>query len=60
MDFSGIIGRLDAEWDTNGFFGRFRNGSFDAGQAQDILDVLRGKKTDDEVSLPKRLVTVLW
>jgi hypothetical protein len=60
MDFSGIIERLDAEWDTDGFFDRVRNGGYDAIQAQDILEMLRTINIEEDQLLPKRLVTLLW
>lgn len=60
MDFDGIIQLLDSEWDTDGFFDRIRNGSYDARQAQDILKILRAIKVDENEFLPKRLVTLLW
>jgi len=60
MDFSGIIERLDAEWDTNGFFDRVRNGSYDAKHAQDILKMLRAINISEDELLPKRLVALLW
>ncbi len=60
MDFSGIIERLDSEWDTNGFFDRIRNGNYDARQAQDILEMLRAINIGEDESLPKRLVALLW
>lgn len=60
MDFSQIIDRLDAEWDTDGFFDRVRNGDYDARQAEGILEVLRVIDIDENESLPKRLVALLW
>jgi hypothetical protein len=60
MNFSGIIERLDSEWDTDGFFDRVRNGDYDAGLAQEILKVLRTIKIGEDELMPKRLVALLW
>jgi hypothetical protein len=60
MDFSKIIDRLDSEWDTDGFFDRVRNGDYDATQAKEILEFLRAIDIDENESLPKRLVALLW
>ncbi len=60
MDFSGIIERLDSEWNTNGFFGLVRNGHYDTRKAQEILEMLRTINIGEDELLPKRLVALLW
>ncbi len=60
MVFSEIIERLEAEWDTGGFFDRVRNGDYDAMQAHNILKMLCALCFNDNELLPKRLVTLLW
>jgi hypothetical protein len=60
MDFNAIIQLLDSEWDTDGFFDRLRNGTYDIGQAQEVLKILQTIKVNENDALPKRLVTLLW
>lgn len=60
MDFREIVARLDAEWDTDGFFDRVRNGDYDDTRAKDILRILRAIDLKEEELLPKRLVALLW
>lgn len=59
-DFSGIIEKLDAEWDVGGFFDHVRNGGYDDMRAKDILKMLRSINFEDSELLPKRLVAQLW
>lgn len=60
MTIAEIIEKLEAEWDTNGFFDRVRNGDYDAIRGQAVLAVLRAIKIGDEDVVPKRLVSLLW
>lgn len=60
MDIGAIIEQLEAEWDTNGFFGRVRNGDYDAARGQEILATLRAISIGDQEMVPKRLVSLLW
>ena len=60
MDISAIVEQLEAEWDTDGFFYRVRNGDYDITRGQAVLVILRAIKIDDEVMVPKRLVSLLW
>ena len=60
MDIGAIVEQLEAEWDTNGFFDRVRNGDYDVIRGQAVLAVLRAIKIGDEDMVPKRLVSLLW
>lgn len=60
MTIAAIIVQLEAEWNTDGFFDRVRNGEYDAIRGQAVLAVLRAIKIGDEDMVPKRLVSLLW
>lgn len=60
MDICAIVEQLDAEWDTNGFFDRVRNGDYDAVRGQVGLATLRTISIGDEDMVPKRLLSLLW
>ena len=60
MDIGAIVEELEAEWDTNGFFDRVRNGEYDAARGQAVLATLRAISIGDEEMVPKRLVSLLW
>ncbi|MGX1320378.1 hypothetical protein AB7M17_003831 [Bradyrhizobium sp. USDA 377] len=60
MTIAAIIEQLEAEWNTNGFFDRVRNGEYDASRAQVVLATLRAIDIGDEETVPKRLLSLLW
>ncbi|MDX3966546.1 MAG: hypothetical protein QHD01_08095 [Bradyrhizobium sp.] len=60
MDIGAIVEQLDAEWDTNGFFDRVRNGDYDAERGRAVLAILRAISIRDQEMVPKRLVSLLW
>jgi hypothetical protein len=60
VSIGGIVERLEAEWDTNGFFDRIRRGDYDAARGQAVLAILRAISIGDEEMVPKRLLSLLW
>jgi hypothetical protein len=60
MNFDPIIGRLETEWDLDGFFYFIRQGKFDPGLANNILDTLNSIDFGDKELIPRKLVSLLW
>ncbi len=61
MDTDAIISKLEDEWRFDGgFFGRLRNGDFDAQAFSRLIVVLDGISLQDEMALNRRMVSLLW
>ena len=55
-----LVDQLDGEWDTEGFLGQLRTGTFVPEHAARFLAVLRGIEIPDEAMVPKRALSLLW
>lgn len=56
-----IIRRLEALWDLpDGYFFRLRQGDYDPAGADAVIEVLRSIPVEDDVLLPRRLVSLTW
>lgn len=55
-----IESRLEAEWHMGGFFDKLRNGNYEDNKARAIVDALRSLDFEDDVSIPRRVVQLLW
>jgi hypothetical protein len=55
------VDRIDRQYDLeDGFLGKLRSGSFDAGKAAELLDTLRELDLGDATVVDRRLVSLLW
>jgi hypothetical protein len=56
-----IVGLLEAEWDlSSGFFGRLRQGHYDAAAYQRVKLILEEIDFSGSLAIDRRLVSLLW
>jgi hypothetical protein len=59
--FAGVIHRLEELWDfPDGYFFRLREGDYDPAGADAVIDALKSIPVEDDVLLPRRLVSLTW
>ncbi|MBL9117110.1 MAG: hypothetical protein JNJ83_19045 [Verrucomicrobiaceae bacterium] len=60
MNLTDIIAELETQWDIDGFLYELRTGRFDAERGRKFMELLRSISVDDEESVPKRLLSLVW
>ena len=61
MDMSGVIQKLEQEWDrSSGFLGLLRTGYFDRSAFNQLVQTLQSVELEDQTVLNRRFVSLIW
>jgi hypothetical protein len=55
-----FLDELDTEWDTDGFLGQLRQGTFVPARASRFLQTLKRIDIPDNAMVPKRALALIW